>query len=239
MRAGEGPTPFRGRRQSARVVDSRRYRALAGRTACVCAAERGSREEMGRYAIPVSSLRPREIDNVKGRSSTRAQCCWRALPILWVRVDGAKTARRNAPSSLATDGWGWKRCRSLFTNLHRSWSRRNCSASALKCGASYCVRFEQTERESQPVMGPPARAIRRHEHICGHVALEARNAVVDCPSIVVGDSLSLQGCRQRGAPLTRPRNGSRLLFWRRRFAGTTDRSTVAAVPTLLSTYVPG
>lgn len=147
MRPGEGPTPFRGRRQSARVVDSRRYRALAGRTACVCAAERGSREEMGRYAIPVSSLRPREIDNVKGRSSTRAQCCWRALPILWVRVDGAKTARKNAPSSLATDGWGWKRCRSLFTNLHRSWSRRNCSTSALKCGASYCARFEQTERE--------------------------------------------------------------------------------------------
>lgn len=34
--------------------------------------------------------------------------------------------------------------------------------------------------------------------------------------------------------MTRPRNASRVLFWRRQLAGTTDRSTVAAVPTLLS-----
>lgn len=85
-------------------------------------------------------------------------CCWRAIPIMWVRVDCAKTVRRNAPlephdgrvgvetlpTSLAVDA-----CSRI---LHKSWSHRNCGASALKCGASYCVSLEQTEREAQPVM---------------------------------------------------------------------------------------
>lgn len=85
-------------------------------------------------------------------------CCWRAIPIMWVRVDCAKTVRRNAPlephdgrvgvetlpTSLSVDA-----CSRI---LHKSWSHRNCGASALKCGASYCVSLEQTEREAQPVM---------------------------------------------------------------------------------------
>lgn len=158
---GEGPTPFRGWRQSVRVVDSRRYRAIAGRTACVCAAERGSREEMGRCAIATFNLRPQEFDEVKKLNFVEIPacvCCWRAIPIMWVRVDCAKTVRRNAPlephdgrvgvetlpTSLAVDA-----CSRI---LHKSWSHRNCGASALKCGASYCVSLEQTEREAQPVM---------------------------------------------------------------------------------------
>lgn len=123
---------------------------------------------------------------------------------MWVRVDCAKTVRRNAPleshdgrvgletlpTSLSVDA-----CSRI---LHKSWSHRNCSASALKCGASYCVSLEQTEREAQPVMlaftfmGTTRELFADMKSV--YVALEARNAMVDCPSIVVGDSLSLQGC---------------------------------------------
>lgn len=141
---GEGPTPFRGWRQSVRVVDSRRYRAIAGRTACVCAAERGSREEMGRCAIPTFNLRPQEFDEVKKLNllgfqhvsavGGRSRLCGLGLIV-------PKRCGGTPPSSPTTDGWGWKRCQPRSPSMLVHEFTQELVSSKLRCFSLEMWRF--------------------------------------------------------------------------------------------------